>query len=51
MNKIKHLGKKNFILELDKLWVHGLVHLFGYDHKKMWIFITCKELRKNFFHI
>jgi len=25
---------KNFKLEFDKLWVHGLVHLFGYDHKK-----------------
>ena len=35
LNKI-HSKKnmKNFKLEFDKLWIHGLVHLFGYDHKK-----------------
>ena len=30
-------GKKNlnfFKLNFDKLWVHGLTHLFGYDHKR-----------------
>tara|TARA_B100001057_G_scaffold485528_1_gene565356 strand:+ start:761 stop:1219 length:459 start_codon:yes stop_codon:yes gene_type:complete len=31
MNKVsKNLFKKHFNI----LWVHGLVHLFGYDHKK-----------------
>ena len=24
---------KFFKLHLDKLWIHGFVHLFGYDHK------------------
>ena len=24
----------NFILELNKLWIHGLTHLLGFDHKK-----------------
>ena len=24
----------NFQLEFDKMWVHGLLHLLGYDHKK-----------------
>ena len=24
--------KKNFILEFDKVWIHGLLHLIGYDH-------------------
>ena len=35
LNKVN--GKenlKNFKLEFDKLWIHGLTHLFGYDHKK-----------------
>ena len=24
--------KKNFLAEFDKVWVHGLLHLIGYDH-------------------
>ena len=24
--------KNNFFLEFDKVWVHGLLHLVGYDH-------------------
>ena len=24
--------KKNFLSEFDKVWVHGLLHLIGYDH-------------------
>ena len=35
LNKIRSKkNMKNFKLEFDKLWIHGLVHLFGYDHKK-----------------
>ena len=25
----------NFDLEFDKIWVHGYLHLLGYDHKKV----------------
>ena len=34
--EIIHLrGKKNnFFLEFDKVWVHGLLHLLGYNHIK-----------------
>ncbi len=31
LNKIK---KNNFIKNFDKLWIHGLLHLLGYTHKK-----------------
>tara|TARA_B100000579_G_C22839716_1_gene860772 strand:- start:429 stop:887 length:459 start_codon:yes stop_codon:yes gene_type:complete len=24
--------KENFILEFDKAWIHGFLHLLGYDH-------------------
>ena len=24
--------KNNFFLEFDKVWIHGLLHLVGYDH-------------------
>ena len=25
----------NFYLEFDKMWIHGYLHLLGYDHKKV----------------
>ena len=25
----------NFLLEFDKMWIHGYFHLNGYDHKKL----------------
>ena len=25
-------SKKNFLLEFDKVWIHGLLHLLGYNH-------------------
>ena len=31
---IKGRSKKtNFFLEFDKMWIHGYLHLIGYDHK------------------
>ena len=47
-NKKNH---KNFKLEFDKLWIHGFVHLFGYDHKKEKIFTLCKKLKKNIYRL
>ena len=26
--------QKFYLKKFDELWIHGLVHLFGYDHKK-----------------
>ena len=26
--------KSNFLYEFDRIWVHGYLHLLGYDHKK-----------------
>ena len=35
LSKIKDKNNlSNFILELNKLWIHGLTHLLGFDHKK-----------------
>ena len=40
LNKIKYKkNKSKFLEEFNKLWIHGLVHLFGYKHKKIKIFI------------
>tara|TARA_B100000401_G_C52503184_1_gene575986 strand:- start:198 stop:662 length:465 start_codon:yes stop_codon:yes gene_type:complete len=48
LNKIKQ--KKNtvyFKSEFNKLWVHGLVHLFGYDHKKDKEFYQMAKIEKK----
>ena len=31
----KRSNKSNFFLEFDKIWIHGYLHLLGYDHKKL----------------
>ena len=32
--KMNASSEKLFKKQFDKLWIHGLIHLFGYDHKK-----------------
>tara|TARA_A100001015_G_C14923620_1_gene685335 strand:- start:591 stop:1037 length:447 start_codon:yes stop_codon:yes gene_type:complete len=33
---VKERAKRtNFFLEFDKMWIHGYLHLIGYDHKKI----------------
>ena len=34
LNKIKNKNIKDFKNKFDQLWIHGLVHLFGHDHKR-----------------
>ena len=31
----KRSVKSNFFIEFDKMWIHGYLHLLGYDHKKL----------------
>ena len=31
---INSRSKKKFLTEFDKVWVHGFLHLIGYDHVK-----------------
>tara|TARA_Y100000768_G_C23765562_1_gene580730 strand:+ start:227 stop:691 length:465 start_codon:yes stop_codon:yes gene_type:complete len=48
LNKIKFKkNSKKFLLEFNKLWVHGLVHLFGYDHKKDKDFFSMLKIEKR----
>ena len=43
---IKNRSKKtDFFLEFDKMWIHGYLHLIGYDHKRQDDF--SKMLRKE----
>ena len=46
--KINTSSKISFKNHLDILWVHGLVHLFGYDHKKEYSFKKMKVVEKKF---
>ena len=49
LSKVKNKDdKNNFIIEFNKLWVHGLVHLLGYDHKKNFDFIKMTKIEKKF---
>ena len=49
LNKIKDKKKlKDFKNELNNLWVHGLVHLFGHNHKKKKDFLAMKRIEKKY---
>ncbi len=49
LSKIKNKKNKiNFLSEFNKLWIHGLVHLFGYDHKKNSDFLIMSKIEKKF---
>ena len=39
--------KSNFISEFDKAWVHGLLHLIGYDHIKNKDFNKMNKIEKR----
>ena len=49
LSKIKY--KKNskfFKMEFDKLWIHGLIHLFGYDHQNEKDFKKMKKVEEKY---
>ena len=39
--------KTNFFLEFDKVWVHGLLHLFGYNHIKNKDYLKMNRVEKK----
>ena len=49
LNKIKNKNNKiKFKEELNKLWIHGLVHLFGHRHKKNQDFYTMHKIEEKY---
>ena len=49
LNQIKNKKNlTNFKLEFNKLWIHGFLHLFGYDHKKIQDYNTMSKIEKKF---
>ena len=52
LNKIKNKKVlKYFKFEFDRLWIHGLVHLLGHDHKKDKDFSKMNQIEKKYFDI
>ena len=49
INEIKSKQNKDFFkIEFNKLWIHGLVHLFGYDHKRNKDFKNMNRIEKKY---
>ena len=49
LNKMKtKKSQKDFKIEFDKIWIHGFVHLFGYDHKKEKEYLEMKKIEKKY---
>jgi|TARA_Y200000002_G_scaffold372732_1_gene370911 probable rRNA maturation factor len=47
----KKIKKKNFKKEFDRLWIHGLIHLFGYDHKKEKDYLIMHGVEKEYMNM
>ena len=43
----KRSRRTNFNYEFDKMWVHGYLHLLGYDHKKTREFEKMHKIEKK----
>ena len=41
----------NFGVEFDKTWIHGYLHLLGYDHKKVKDYKVMKRIEDNMLKI
>ena len=39
--------KNNFFIEFDKVWIHGLLHLIGYDHIKNKDYYKMNKIEKR----
>tara|TARA_B100001248_G_scaffold221446_1_gene177608 strand:- start:13412 stop:13876 length:465 start_codon:yes stop_codon:yes gene_type:complete len=50
INKIQNKSNNSkFKIEFNKLWIHGLIHLFGYDHKIDKDYYKMKKIEEQFF--
>jgi len=51
LNKIQNKRTKKFFnIEFDRLWIHGLVHLFGYEHKKDEDYKKMQRIEKKYYN-
>ena len=43
----KRAKKSNFQIEFDKMWVHGYLHLIGYDHMSESDYLKMNKIEKK----
>ena len=52
LSQVKHKNNQvKFKEELNKLWIHGLLHLLGYDHKSNVKYLQMQKLENKFFYL
>ncbi len=52
LGKVKNKNNiSKFEIEFDKLWIHGLVHLLGYDHKNEKDFLKMSLAEKKYMNL
>jgi len=44
-------SKNNFLKEFDKVWVHGLLHLIGYDHVRNKDYYKMNKIEKRILNL
>tara|TARA_A100001015_G_scaffold298358_1_gene380988 strand:- start:705 stop:1172 length:468 start_codon:yes stop_codon:yes gene_type:complete len=47
----KNKKLSNFKSKFDKLWVHGLIHLFGHDHKKEKDYLIMNKIEEKYINL
>jgi len=52
LSQVKNKNNKvKFKEELNKLWIHGLLHLLGYDHKSDTKYLQMQKLENKFSYL
>ena len=52
LNKIKNKKNlKDFKNTFDNLWIHGLIHLFGHDHKRDKDYLVMQKIENKYFNL
>ena len=52
LGQVKNKNNKvKFREELNKLWIHGLLHLLGFDHKSKMRYLQMQKLEDKFFYL
>ena len=52
LSQVKNKNNKvKFKEELNKLWIHGLLHLLGYDHKSDTKYSQMQKLENKFSYL